>query len=164
MASFYWYERNPMLLEEEKAAMAQFFPHFKLQSLPDGRLYWVGNVNPRGSAGGTWTLMAIYDHDHPNNNAAFGSSVRVYSVKPDLNELYRAAGSLPHVLQDGRGDLYLCTARQQDVDSGRAENGRDGYDVTSAAKSLGWAVKWIYLVESWLEGEISDEVFDHGAY
>lgn len=157
MASFYWYERNPQLLEAEKGAMAQFFPGFRLEKLDDGRLYWVGNVNPRGKAGGTWTLMAIYEHDHPNNHARYGSSVRVYTVKPDLNELCRAAGTLPHVLRDGRGDLYLCTARQQDVDNGER-------DVTSAAKSLGWAVKWIFLVESWLAGEISDEVFNHGTY
>ena len=162
MASFYWYERNPQLLEAEKGAMAQFFPGFRLEKLDDGRLYWVGNVNPRGKAGGTWTLMAIYEHDHPNNKKLYGSSVRVYSIKPDLNELYKAAGGLPHVLRDSEGQLYMCTARQQDVDAGKKTGSEQSYDVTSAAKSLGWAVKWIFMVESWLNGDISpDDAFGH---
>lgn len=79
--------------------------------------------------------------------------MRVYSVKPDLNELYKAAGSLPHVLRDANGDLYMCTARKEDIDSGNR--------TTSAAKALGWAAKWIFAVEGWLAGEIGDEVFEH---
>ena len=71
---------------------------------------------------------------------------RVYSVKPDLNELYKAAGSLPHVLRDANGDLYMCTARKEDIDSGNR--------TTSAAKALGWAAKWIFAVEGWLAGEM----------
>lgn len=85
--------------------------------------------------------------------AAYGGSLRVYSVKPDLNELYKAAGSLPHVLRDANGDLYMCTARKEDIDSGNR--------TTSAAKALGWAAKWIFAVEGWLAGEIGDEVFEH---
>ena len=60
--------------------------------------------------------MVVYDHNHPHNNT-YGGSLRVYSVKPDLNELYKAAGSLPHVLRDANGDLYMCTARKEDIDS-----------------------------------------------
>lgn len=162
MASFYWYENDPDLLRAEKLAMAQHFPNFKLQKLSDGRLYWVGEVNPLGAAGGTWTLMAIYEHDHPNNKRLFGSSVRVYSVKPDLNELSKAVGDLPHVLRDSKNQLYICTARQRDVDAGKKTGDEATYDVTSAAKSLGWAVKWIFMVESWLYGDISDkDAFGH---
>lgn len=152
MAGFYWYERNPQLFNDEKQAMNLYFPNFVLDRLADGRICWVGNLNPRGADGGTWTLMVVYDHNHPHNNT-YGGSLRVYSVKPDLNELYKAAGSLPHVLRDANGDLYMCTARKEDIDSGNR--------TTSAAKALGWAAKWIFAVEGWLAGEIGDEVFEH---
>lgn len=162
MSSTYWYEKHPDILDGEKAAMAQFFPQFKLERLTDGRLYWVGSVNPRGAAGGVWTLQAIYNHDHPNNRNLFGSSVRVYSIAPDLNELADAIGqALPHVLRDSENKLYMCTARQADVSPGRIKNS-SSYDITSAAQSLGWAVKWIWLVESWLAGEISSsDIYEH---
>ena len=152
MAGFYWYERNPQLFNDEKQAMNLYFPNFVLDRLADGRICWVGNLNPRGADGVTWTLMVVYDHNHPHNNT-YGGSLRVYSVKPDLNELYKAAGSLPHVLRDANGDLYMCTARKEDIDSGNR--------TTSAAKALGWAAKWIFAVEGWLAGEIGDEVFEH---
>lgn len=159
-SSFYWYERSPELLEAEKVAMHQFFPQFKLDKLSDGRLYWVGTLNPRGKAGGVWTLMAIYQHDHPNNYADFGSSVRIYPIAPDLDELYHAAGGrLPHVIRDDDGHLFMCTTQKKYVDEGYRD-GKATYDATSAAKSLAWAAKWIFIVEEWLEGELpTEEVF-----
>lgn len=162
LMSNYWYDRLPELLQAEKQAMAQYFPQFKLNKLSDGRLYWVGHVNPRGEHGGVWTLMAIYNHDHPNNKNAFGSSVRIYPVQPELEDLRRAIGSsLPHVLRDSSNKLYLCSSRQQDVALGTTD-GQGPYEVTSAATSLGWAVKWIWLFEGWLEGEIdTDDLFGH---
>ena len=152
MSGFYWYERNPELLKSEQLAMQTFFPKFVLDKLDDGRLCWIGTLNPRGDAGGTWTLMVVYDNNHPHNNS-YGGSLRVYSVQPDLNELYKAVGTLPHVLRDSNGDLYMCTARKEDIDSGDK--------TTSAAKALGWAAKWIYAVEEWLDGEVGDEIFEH---
>ncbi len=152
MRGFYWYERNPQLFEAEKVAMRESFPCFRMDVLDDGRICWIGELNPRGRAGGVWTLMVVYDHNHPHNNT-HGGSLRVYSIKPDLDELYRAVGQLPHVLKDANGNLYMCTARREDVDSGQT--------VTSAAKALGWAAKWIFVVEEWLEGELGDEVFSH---
>ena len=145
MSGFFWFEKNPTLFEAEKLAMRESFPGFRLDKLDDGRLCWIGNLNPRGVAGGVWTLMVVYDHNHPHNNT-YGGSLRVYSVKPDLNDLYQVAGNLPHVLRDANGDLYMCTARPEDVDSGAT--------ATSAAKALGWAAKWIFIVEEWLEGRI----------
>ena len=152
MSGFYWYERNPELLKSEQLAMQTFFPKFVLDKLDDGRLCWIGTLNPRGDVGGTWTLMVVYDNNHPHNNS-YGGSLRVYSVQPDLNELYKAVGTLPHVLRDSNGDLYMCTARKEDIDSGDK--------TTSAAKALGWAAKWIYAVEEWLDGEVGDEIFEH---
>jgi hypothetical protein len=146
-----------MLLDAEKRAMAQYFPQFRLDKLDDDRLCWVGELNPRGGRGGVWTLMVVYDNNHPHNNT-YGGSLRVYSIKPDLNELFQAAGKLPHVLRDGNNALYMCTARMEDVDAG-------DYTVSSAAKALGWASRWIWVVEAWLNGELRDEeVFPHNSY
>lgn len=148
-AAFYWYEKDQELFDAEVAAM-KVFPNFRLEKLDDDRLCWIGNLNPNGSSGGTWTIMAVYDHNHPHNNT-YGGSVKVYSVAPDLNELYTAAGSLPHVLRDSNGSLYMCTARPEDVLVGKVS--------TSAATHIGHAAKWIKLVEDWLEGIIGDEIF-----
>jgi len=155
-ASFYWYERDPTLLKNETAAMQHYFPQFRLDKLNDGRLYWYGNLNPRGSAGGVWTIQAIYDNNHPHNDS-YGGSVRVYSIQPALEDLVKEVGNLPHLLRDSGGNLYMCTARMEDVDAG-------GQYVTSAAKSVGWAAKWIWMVEGWLNGELGDEVFGHGTF
>lgn len=162
MSRGYWYDRLPELLSAEKRAMAQFFPQFSLGKLSDGRMYWFGSVNPRGQYGGVWTLMAIYNHDHPSNSASFGSSVRIYPIKPELEDLQRAIkGRLPHVLTDSSGRYYMCTSRRQDVASGTTD-GASSYEVTSAASSLAWAIKWIWLFEGWLEGEIREEdLFRH---
>jgi len=153
MTSFYWYEKHPELLEAEKEAMHKFFPGFQLRMMDDDKLCWIGTLNPRGKDGGVWKLMVVYDHSHPHNNV-FGGSIKVYSIKPNLNKLYSEAGRLPHVLRDSKGNLYMCTARSTDVDSGV-------YTATSAAKALGWAAKWIWATEGWLHGEIGDEVFLH---
>ncbi len=153
MSGFYWYERYPDIYEGEIKAMKKYFPSFKLEKLNDGRLSWIGQLNPSGKDGGVWALQVIYDNDHPRSDR-YGGSVRVYSIAPDLNELFEAAGRLPHVLRDGNGNLYMCTARMEDLDKGTNET-------TSAAKSLGWASKWIFIVEGWLKGELGEEVFGH---
>jgi hypothetical protein len=141
-AGFYWYERNPSLYALERQAMSERFPRFQLEKLDDQRLCWIGTLNPLGSAGGGWTVQAVYDHNHPHNNS-YGGSVRVYSIKPTLEDLYETLGDLPHVLRDSNGSLYMCTARPEDVHSGHNA-------VTSAASSLANAVKWIAAVECWL--------------
>lgn len=153
-APFYWYERDRELFEAEVEAM-KLFPNFQLEKLDDDRLCWIGNLNPNGKSGGTWTIQAVYDHNHPHNNT-YGGSVKVYSIRPDLNELYDAAGELPHILRDEDGFLYMCTARPEDVLVGK--------ESTSAATHIGHAAKWIKLVEDWLEGIIGDEIFAEEIY
>ncbi|MCL2211181.1 MAG: hypothetical protein FWB95_04600 [Treponema sp.] len=151
-ASFYWYERDPELFEAERTVMKMKQPGFKLEKLDDGRLCWIGEVNPRGSNGGTWTLQVIYDHNHPHNDT-FGGSIKVYSIKPTLEDLIKELGELPHILRDTAGYLHICTARAADVNVGRVQ--------TSAATCIGWAVKWIWMVEAWMHGEFGKEIFDH---
>jgi len=153
MASFYWYERDPELLQAEKIAMARYFPGFRLEKLSDGKLCWEGSLSPRAASGGTWYLQAVYQHNHPDNSS-YGGSIRVYSIQPDLNELCKAAERLPHILRDESGNFYMCTARMEDFEAGPRES-------SSAATSLGWAAKWIFVVEEWLDGSIGDEVFAH---
>ncbi|MHB8277439.1 MAG: hypothetical protein ACYDIA_07280 [Candidatus Humimicrobiaceae bacterium] len=153
MASFYWYERDPVLFEGEKMAMKKYFPAFRLEKLEDGQLCWIGQLNPRGSAGGIWTIQVLYENNHPSNDT-YGGSIRVYSIRPNLNDLYSATEKLPHVLKDSNDELYICTARKEDFKTGSKVT-------TSAASALGWASTWIFVVEEWLDGKIGDEIFLH---
>lgn len=149
--SFYWYERMPDLLKAEKELMARHFPEFRMERLSDGRLCWTGTVNPSGKHGLRWKLLAVYDHNHPHNST-WGGSIRVYSLDPDLKELSRHVGPIPHVLRDSHGNYYMCTARPEDFDNGKKK-------VSTAAKSLGFAITWIFIFERWLEGMVGDEIY-----
>jgi hypothetical protein len=154
LASIRWYQNDPELLKSEKDMMKKYFPYFQMDKLDDGRLCWYGNLNPRGRDGSIWYLQLVYDNNHPHNNT-YGGSLRVYSIKPDLDELCRSVGGgLPHLLNDPSGKLCICTARKEDVDDGVVI-------VTSAAQALTWASKWIFIFESWLDGDVGDEAFDH---
>ena len=144
-AGFYWYDRDRELFEAEKKAMHESFPQFQLHKLDDGRLCWVGTLLPCGPNDIAWTLQAVYDHNHPSNSS-YGGSVKIYSIDPDLDELQSQVGKLPHLLPDGNGSVYMCTARKEDVDAGNV--------VTSASTSLRWAVKWVFGVTMWLNGEM----------
>ncbi|OGU85863.1 MAG: hypothetical protein A2279_07285 [Stygiobacter sp. RIFOXYA12_FULL_38_9] len=154
LASFYWYENDPELLEDEKQVMRRYFPQFQLDKLKDGRLYWTGVFKTDLRPGGEWHLQAIYEHNHPNNSS-WGGSVKIYSILPDLEEISKELKEpIPHLLADSKGNVYLCTARKEDV--------RDGKEmVTSAASSLSWAAKWIAAFELWMEGNISTAEFSN---
>ncbi len=152
LASFYWYERDPELLEGEKEAMRKYFPQFKLEKLSDGRLSWIGEMKTDLRRGGSWYLQAIYENSHPDNST-YGGSIKVYSIEPDLEESSKELGeSIPHTLTDSSGHLYICTARPEDVKAGNI--------VTSAASSLAWAAKWIAAFELWMAGDLSTSEFE----
>jgi hypothetical protein len=151
LASFYWYEDNPNLYQNEIAVMNRYFPHFRLGKLSDGRLYWHGAVQPTLLGRNKWHLQLVYENNHPNN-ATFGGSVRVYVIDPDIDDLNaQLDGQIPHLLRDSGGNTYLCTARQEDV--------RVGNTITSAASSLTWALKWIGVFELWLGGQVTRNEF-----
>jgi hypothetical protein len=154
-ASFYWYDSDPELYRAEVEAMHRYFPSFRLEKETDGRLSWLGQVTP-GLIGRTprpYTLQAVYDHSHPNNDS-YGGSVKVYSVEPDLEQL--AAGQpIPHTLRDSQHELYICTARQEDVKTGKSV----GSAVTTAAVAISWAVKWLTAFELWLTETVSTDEF-----
>lgn len=154
-----WYESNPSLLEGEKMAMRKFFPNFTLDKLDDGRLYWMGELNPgiyetKFGVRKTYTVMAVYNNNHPEQ--VMGSSVRIYPVLPDVDDIINECGFRPyHLLRDSSGNLYLCT--------NEAGNVKTGSTTTSAASVLAWAVKWLSCYELVLTGDLDKDVFNrHG--
>jgi hypothetical protein len=154
----YWYERDPGLLEAEKEAMRRLFPEFQLEKLEDGKFCWIGQINPRGADGGVWTLQAVYQHYHPDSEPG-GCSVYVYSINPDLDELYEELGALPHILRDDAGHFYMSIQRPEYIDA------REGYtSIFSAAKSIGCAAIWISWFESWLNGEADEDYREMAGY
>lgn len=154
LASFYWYDRDPDLLKEEKEAMKEHFPYFSYTFLPDGRFAWKGKVNT-GILGYKldWQLLVAYENNHPKKGS-YGGSIKIYSLDPSLEDLREEIGSIPHLLTDSEGKLYLCTAELEDFKAGN----EDEY-VTSAASSIAWAIKWISVFELWLEGDINTSEF-----
>lgn len=154
-----WYESNPSLLEGEKMAMRKFFPNFTLDKLDDGRLFWMGELSPgiyetKFRIKKTYTVMAVYNNNHPEQ--IMGSSVRIYPVLPDVDDLIRECGFRPyHLLRDASENLYLCT--------NEAGNVKTGSTTTSAASVLAWAVKWFSCYELVLTGDLDKDMFNrHG--
>ncbi len=155
-SSFYWYDNNPELYKAEFEAMENFHPDFKLTKLNDGRLAWVGNIYPRYvRSDAVWTLQLVYDHNHPSNSN-YGGSIKVYSISPDLTEISKTlrkktGEGIPHTLRDANGEIYICTARKEDVQVGEY--------VTSAVTALAWATKWIAVFEMWMSGDVTTRQF-----
>jgi hypothetical protein len=154
LAVYQWYEKDPSLLVAEKAAMQHAFPHFQFEKLDDGRLAWTGALNVGILGDNSWYIMAVYNNNHPQQ--VMGSSVRVYLVEPDINELINGLGWSPtHLLRDSNNQVYVCTAE--------AGNIKTGKEVTSAASVIAWAVKWLMAFELVLTGDLSKEKFnEHG--
>ncbi len=154
-----WYETNPTLFTMEKIAMARNFPQFTLDKLDDGRLCWVGVLEPgiyesKFGEKRQYHVMAVYDNNHPNQQ--MGSSVRVYPLMPDVDELIEMCGFRPfHLLRDSVGNLYLCTNEAGDQ--------KVGVTTTTAASVLGWATKWLIAFELVLTGDLPLAEFNrHG--
>lgn len=154
-----WYEQDPGLLEAEKMVMHRAFPNFQLGKLDDGRLYWVGTLNvgvyeSKFKTPMEYHVMALYQNNHPHQQ--MGSSVRVYPIMPDVQELIEKCGFRPyHLLTDSDGQLYLCT--------NNAEDQKTGEDITTAASVLGWACKWFLAYELVLTGDMPQSDFmTHG--
>ena len=163
--------------------MQKHFPSFQINQLQDGtgRLYWRGKVQPLGPGGMVWDLMLIYKNNHPHaSQGEYGGSIQILPVAPRLKDIaektmplmikqygsyYGAANhgfglGLPHIYKDqfGRNEEYfICTA-----DPKYFQQSRECSD--SAASCLSWACKWIVLVESWLNGDIGNEVALEGMY
>ena len=151
-----WYERDPMLLEAEKAAMNRDFPQFSLIKLSDGRLAWTGKVSLNVMGNNSWHLMAVYQPNHPEQR--MGSSVYVYLVEPSIEDLIEQLGWRPHhLLRDSNNRNYLCTTEAEYVKASKTQS-------TSANTVLRWAIKWLLCFELVLTGDMTTEEFDkpHG--
>jgi hypothetical protein len=153
-----WYEKDPGLLAAEKAAMAHAFPNFTLEKLDDGRLAWIGSLSLGVMGNNSWYIMAVYDNDHSMPKFdRMGGTVRVYLIEPDIDSLIADLDWAPHhLLRDSNNQKYLCTAETGNIKTGR--------EVTSAASSIAWGVKWLLAFELVLTGDLSKEEFDkpHG--
>lgn len=148
----YWYNVNPELLEEEKAAMAKCFPGFELGKLDDGRLYWMGALTPgvyEAKIGHkkSYYVMAIYHNNHPF--FTMGPSVCVYPIEPDEQELITVLGSnVLHFLSDSNGMCHLYPLNDDLDNFLNAIKGRT--DKFSAVIALQWAYNWFSRYESLL--------------
>ena len=152
-----WYQYDPQLLEDEKQGMNHFFPQFKLEVYDDpssrynGCLYWRGTLKPGILDGVTWDVMAMYTPNHPQ--AVMGSSVHVYLIEPDVQNVIQALGYRPyHLLRDEDGGDYLCTTRAGDISIGSVQ--------TTAVQTLTWAVKWLMSLELVMTGDLDESLFN----
>lgn len=150
-----WYESNPDLLIAEKAAMYDFQGNkAKFRILNDGRACWLVHCQPSIAERDkrycrAYDIALIYDNDHPQ--ARYGSSVKAYLLNPTVDQLQdivnRTRGvspkNIPHLLRDGNGELYLCSADTKDVSTNLDSAG----GITSAATSLRFALRWINIFE-----------------
>ena len=154
LANFYWYEKDKELLKMEKQAMAKHFPDFQLEKFNDGRLCWTGKVITNLRPSGSWHLQVIYENNHPDAST-YGGSIKVYSIHPDLANVERELGFIPHTLKDSQQEIYICSSRQEDVRT-KAQGNRG---ITTAASAMAWAVKWISGFELWMAGDLSTAEF-----
>ena len=147
-----WYEKDPSLLEAEKAAMAIYFPEFKLEHTEDGRLAWTGTLTPglwRGlnaseddlTAKQTWEVKAIYGNNHPNE------SVKVFLVNPTIDTVIKETGWVPSPFNNYD---YL---RNMSIGEGE-------YCFSSAASELCRALSWLMALELVMTGELTKEEFN----
>ena len=125
-----WYEIDPELLEMEKIAMAKAFPHFTLDKLDDGRLYWIGEITPgiyetKFDEKLTYTVMAVYESC---------KAVRIYPVLPDCEDLMRMIGGKLWFNRDDAGNL--CLKLEQFIEQ-----------KLSVTDYLGAAIKWLKKYE-----------------
>lgn len=152
LAAPQWYQTNPALYQAEIAAWRKEMKNPTLQPkfMPDGRMYWTVKCRPNiGPEFNTleYTLLLIYDADHPS--CRYGSSVKVYNLKPSLNELESLVKKIPglspkyipHTISDGSGQRYLCTSRVSDT----SDNFSTG--ATSAVTSYRYAYNWLTVFE-----------------
>lgn len=175
--AYYWYEREPDLYKMEVRLMREKFPQFQIGQLNDGsgRIYWRGKVQPSGPDGAVWELMLIYKNTHPESEG-YGGSVQILPINPNLRDVVeefdlpinsrKGLGlGLPHIYRDNFGrreEYFICTADPKYFHSTGVNS--VGGKVTTAASACAWACKWIFLVEMWLNGEISDELAIEGVY
>ena len=157
-----WYETNPDLQVAEIAAMKDIKPDAEWGYLPNGQMYWDIHLRPVGVDGHArdWTLLAVYDSDHPQQR--WGGSVKFYPVSPNYDEMMslvrahdRYPPRIPHLITARSGQLYMCTQHQDRIQAGR----HVGELVSTAATGLRYAMRWIGIYELGLIDQATWDMF-----
>lgn len=158
--STYWYEINPIQLEAEKTAMAKFFPKFTLEKLDDGRLCWIGELTPgiyetKFKKRLTYHVMAVYNNYHSRPMGGY-SSVYIYPVFPDSDELSEKVNVPLHFLHDSAGNSFFRMKITDAISERIARAQKNNQVLTlSAASELKRLENWFLIYELVLIGELS---------
>lgn len=174
-----WYTR-PEMQQQLQIEMEVMKPYVgtiqwgvNVGTLPDGRMYWKVRQPIRAyCANGRDTLynniydiLLVYEHNHPNGQ--WGTSVHAYLKAPNdltwlqsrVNRSPRTPKFIPHVLTDGEGIKYLCTAHYNDFSSDYS----DPRGVPTAKTALLCAIKWLHNFECGLLSQEHWALFhEHG--
>jgi hypothetical protein len=129
--------------------MCEIKPDAKHGFLPNGKMYWSVRLRPViCGKRKDWTVLMVYDEDHPQ--VRWGGSLKVYPVKPNIDEMYDLVNrsralpkTIPHLLKDNDDQLYMCTQHTDNIHAGK----RKGQKVTTAAACLRYAMRWITVFE-----------------
>ncbi|WP_255335794.1 Mov34/MPN/PAD-1 family protein [Methanosarcina sp. KYL-1] len=142
-----WYQDFPELLKYEKRLMERLFPQFELETLPDGKMMWLGTVkSPKKN---NWLLAIIYQDFYPQKENG-EHPIRGYIVN---SEKIISTDNIPYLRKDDNGEFYI----QQDVKNVKENN----FSVSqNAVNSLSFAINWIKSYESWTEKEITLDEFE----
>ena len=144
-----WYQTNPQLQKLEIKAMADIHPDAKMGYLPNGKMYWQVRIRPVVCGQRKdWTLLAVYDSDHPQQR--WGGSVKFYPVKPNYDEMMKMVNcskvtpkTIPHMLRDGYNQMYMSIPDENNIYASHERSSK----VTTAAAYLRFAMGWITVFE-----------------
>ena len=139
-----WYVKNPALQRAEIQAMKDIKPDAKFGYLPNGKMYCEIQLMPIICGKRMpFNCIMIYDNDHPQ--ICWGGSVKAYPAKPNIREMQAMVDrshvypkSIPHLLRDEDGQLYLCSQHKNNIHAGR----KQGEKVTTAAACLRYVMRW----------------------
>lgn len=149
-----WYEKSPMLLEAEKEVMRQNYPDFKLDKLDDGRLFWYGQVKSTMFEDITYTLMVVYNSNHPS--WVMGSSIRIYLIDPDDDSYLRNGTFRPEYTP-----FRLCSQPLMDTSGVLFEAVWIHHDSIIAENTLPTAVSDLRLYLAWLNIRECQKQYGH---
>lgn len=154
-----WYKEDKGLFEAEIKAMHLFFPNASYGFLPNGDMYWKVDIQPNGK---NWTLLAVYDSDHPQQKTKY--SIKVYPVTPNYNELKREVEALnpksnfiPHILMDKNNQAYFSLALPEDVYN-------NSNRTISASTLIQRAKRWVILYEYAVQDKMKWNDFCYGRF
>ena len=118
-----WYRVKSRLLQQEQQAMRRFYPDFRMDTAPEGDLYWQGTVTTW--AGNGYEVLLRYPDAFPFKPP------KAYVLKPKIQQSR-------HIYPDG----HLCLFHKED---------KSWEPKTTAATVMSWVSLWLHCFEVWLE-------------